>query len=227
MTPHCYFVGGTPLMAACLDLPGADSILSEVVENDCYHLSDLHRSGYRIDVAVDVGAHMGFFGLMIHHFWPEARVIGFEPDPDLLTCAQANYRGDPSDLFNAAIRYDGRHTLYVRPDWTGGTMIYDPAVNHCDDIPKTYLPREIRTFRLEDVVRHETIDLLKLDCEGSEYDILRSMASERAARIRRIVGEFHDGYAQIEAIIKDRFSHLQPRLLTEPADAAQGIFEAA
>jgi hypothetical protein len=35
-------------------------------------------------------------------------------------------------------------------------------------------------------------DLLKLDCEGSEYEILHGCSPETLSRVKRIVGEYHE-----------------------------------
>ena len=39
----------------------------------------------------------------------------------------------------------------------------------------------------------ETCDLLKIDCEGSEYQILPAVSKETFARIKNIAMEFHEG----------------------------------
>jgi hypothetical protein len=37
-----------------------------------------------------------------------------------------------------------------------------------------------------------TVNFLKIDCEGSEYEILRSLDAANWARIQRVVIEYHD-----------------------------------
>jgi hypothetical protein len=37
-----------------------------------------------------------------------------------------------------------------------------------------------------------TVNLLKIDCEGSEYEVLRSLDAANWARIERVVIEYHD-----------------------------------
>ncbi len=39
----------------------------------------------------------------------------------------------------------------------------------------------------------ERCDLLKIDCEGSEYEILQGCTPDALSRVRRIVGEYHEG----------------------------------
>jgi hypothetical protein len=48
---------------------------------------------------------------------------------------------------------------------------------------------------LESFVKNkiQKCDLLKIDCEGLEYEILESLESELYAKIQRIVLEYHNG----------------------------------
>ena len=53
----------------------------------------------------------------------------------------------------------------------------------------------VHTISVDDFVRQEgiaCIHLLKMDCEGSEYDILAGMSDATFAKIRRIIVEYHD-----------------------------------
>jgi hypothetical protein len=49
----------------------------------------------------------------------------------------------------------------------------------------------------------ESVDLLKIDCEGGEYAILESTGADVLSRIRNIVFEYHDiegGWAKLESV---------------------------
>jgi hypothetical protein len=52
----------------------------------------------------------------------------------------------------------------------------------------------VLTISLEDIIKKEDlprIDFLKLDCEGAEHDILRSISFETADKIMGIAMEVH------------------------------------
>jgi FkbM family methyltransferase len=54
----------------------------------------------------------------------------------------------------------------------------------------------VHTISVDDIVKREGIScvhLLKMDCEGSEYDILAGMSNATFSKIRRIIVEYHDG----------------------------------
>jgi FkbM family methyltransferase len=207
-------------------LPGVDGIIDEVMRRDVYGLVELQKSGYQIELAVDVGSFMGFFGVMVRSLWPKAFVICFEPNRDLIPCIRANGN---LNVYNAAIRYDGRGDYYVSPKQSQSGAIYDSSVTFSEDIIPNYEHRRVATSRLEDLILPDVnIDLLKLDCEGSEFDILSGMTPGLRWRIRRIVGEYHHiaGYRFIEQIINMRFKHLKPRLINIDPLATIANFEA-
>ena len=62
--------------------------------------------------------------------------------------------------------------------------------------------REIAAWTLAEISGGRFIDLLKLDCEGSEYDILEHAD---ISRIGFIVGEYHDA-ERWRAFVRDRFA---------------------
>jgi hypothetical protein len=65
----------------------------------------------------------------------------------------------------------------------------------CGHVLDTGRGQSVRAEPLDDVIRAiarggRRIDLLKIDCEGSEYPIL--LTSRRLHRVDRIIGEFHN-----------------------------------
>lgn len=201
-TKH-YKINGCDIDVSYLPLDGVEDILSEVFEKDVYRIAELHRSGARLYFVADVGCHMGFFGKLLKCYWPDVVVDGFEPQSELCEVAKAN----GTMARNFAVRYDGRNDFFVSPK-TGGSVIFDGTVNFSEKIPHDYQHRKVLTVPLEVITW--AIDLLKLDCEGSEFDILCGMTPEMRARIKSIRGEYHHlaGYRYIEQIIRLRYPHL-------------------
>jgi hypothetical protein len=52
---------------------------------------------------LDVGANVGIFTLWAAHFFPEARIHSYEPNPRLIQFLQSNLRGRPVDIFSAGL----------------------------------------------------------------------------------------------------------------------------
>ena len=56
--------------------------------------------------------------------------------------------------------------------------------------------RIVKSISIRDIIARyglSKIDLLKMDCEGCEYDVFRNIEDETISRIRNIILEFHDG----------------------------------
>lgn len=222
-----YQKDGRRLAVQYLDRDGVQDILREVFVDDCYHIEELAKSGYAVRTVIDIGAHMGFFAALIHHFWPESNVICVEPQSDLHPILNG-----PNKAIAAAVRHDGKSELLVSPK-TGGSMVYDPTVNIFTDIPDWYKAEHVRSLTYLQLLgesgleRNTTIDLLKLDCEGSEFDILTNIPTAQRANIRRIVGEYHHiaGFEYVNRLIEIKYPHLKPYCWGDPHSTIQA-FEA-
>lgn len=211
------------------DCPGVQDILREMFEEDTYRLKELKKSGYDVRLCLDVGAYMGFFGKLVHYHWPQAKVLAFEPNADL--CDYIRINGSDV-IFNNAVRYDGKSEFWVS-EYPSGSVIYDPTVNFSEEITNKYQKRTVIPLRFEDAVvgnfiNGNRIDLLKIDCEGSEFDILCGISPNIRSLIRRIIGEYHhiSGYRFVEQIISLRYPHLTPKLLDSDPLKTIANFEA-
>jgi FkbM family methyltransferase len=174
------------------------TIVRDVFHNDCYRTALLGAEHF--NVVVDVGAHIGTFAALWHAKNPRAEIVCVEACPENIGALKKNV-GDFARVVHAACSYaeEPLGLLNAFPPGrgsTGGSMVVplpdlevapgQPGYHYWHDrrpLPKT---------TLEDVLAllgEDHIDLLKLDCEASEYDILENTPSRR--RIRFIVGEYH------------------------------------
>jgi FkbM family methyltransferase len=154
------------------------------------------------DVVVDVGANHGFFTCLAAS--QGATVHAFEPDPSLAelltdnvdrngltgsvvcrTAAVGATNGDV-ELFLSDRLGGGTNTLIPAFAPAGGARITVPCVRLEDALPAAAVPR---------------IRLCKLDCEGAEMDIFRSLGPEFRARTDGFVMEFHPGAYDLGAMI--------------------------
>jgi len=143
-------------------------------------------------VVVDIGANLGLFSLYAA-FNGAAKVYAFEPNREAYDCMLKNLETN---------RLQGRIVPYQR----AVTSRSDEVVA----IPKAASPQNriahgsaaddehelVSTISLDDIVRSNDIsriDLLKMDCEGSEYDILAGTSAATFAKTGRVIIEYHDG----------------------------------
>lgn len=145
-------------------------------------------------IVIDVGANVGYFSLFSLVRYPKAKVFSFEPMPMNFELLK-KYRDENKNLdFNPTNRAmsgeKGHITLqYDASDsFTTSASIFDTSIG--SDTLK------VETVTLEDVINEnqlEKIDLLKLDCEGSEYSILYGASEAVLEKVKALTIETHLG----------------------------------
>lgn len=155
---------------------------------------DYEPPGFEIDrdfTVVDIGAQIGVFTVMAGRKAISGRVLSFEPHPDNFSLLQSNVSANELHqvkTYNRAVAStEGPLKFYVSSFNTGGHSIVASGGSQVELI--------VDAVRLEDILKGENIshiDYLKMDCEGAEVQILRSLASDTLRRISRIVMEIHD-----------------------------------
>lgn len=133
---------------------------------------------------LDLGSHIGVSILYFHARWPQARIVGVEPDPLTFALLEENVRGLAGvHVVNAAVAgKDGRALLYrARDSWSSSLTPQDTD---------GAVPVETCTVpSLTKRVGMSRIDLLKLDVEGAEEQVLDDIA---ALQVSGIVAELHE-----------------------------------
>jgi FkbM family methyltransferase len=153
------------------------------------------EAGWRV---VDVGANIGVFSL-----WAERRgadVTAYEPEPRTFESLVANVAGRRISPRQAALVGEAVPTvrLYLseldstRNTATGMEIESGETLRDFVDVP---------TVTLEDVVG-SGCDLLKLDCEGAEFEALLGAEDETVRRAQRIILEFHRIAGSPELIVE-------------------------
>ncbi len=164
----------------------AKIILREI--RTAYRLDDLpFQPG---DVVLDIGAHVGVVSCYLAKRHPEIRVIAFEPVPEnyqrLLRNLKANGVTNV-EAVNQAVTGDGRR-LPLKGNLatnSGGSSAFVATGPDLCTVESVTLAQIAETFHLE------RVRLLKLDCEGAEHEIVRSLA-DLPLEIDDLVGEFHE-----------------------------------
>jgi FkbM family methyltransferase len=180
------------------------AIVINMIEGNEYDLPDQMRDW----VVVDVGAHIGAFAkacLDRGARW----VFCIEPDPENFRLLVENMIDYDGQVGFCSLPAWGRPILlqmteYDRFDngeintggsqgWLAGPVKYQVPAMSLDQILETVYQAERR------------IDLVKLDCEGAEWSILRMSVLLGMAEM--IVGEFHCNFSGVESFGANELRH--------------------
>jgi FkbM family methyltransferase len=132
--------------------------------------SELIRSLVRPgDICVDAGAHVGYFACLMASCG--ARVLAFEPNPEIFKMAVKNCVGFDVQLAEVALSDVSGEAVFHLPstfnDGWGSLAAADEAA--------TGKVTFVRTDRLENMLPSGRIRLIKMDVEGAEVQALRGL----------------------------------------------------
>lgn len=161
-------------------------IINEIWIGHCYegHSQIVPRNGWTV---VDLGAHKGIYAARVLHLAPEAHVHCYEPDPHNYACLVRNV---PSAHHHqvAVGSTPGTRTLQQVPSNRG---LGSTVEGRLQSRGTPTVPVEVPQVSLAQVMEHVgTVDLLKVDVEGAEYDIVLSSEAAAFARVARVVMEY-------------------------------------
>ena len=151
---------------------------------------------------VDIGANVGYFSLYALYKFPKAKEFSFEPMPFCFHQLQQyakEYRNMSLSVFNYAVgKEDGTIDFYVKDEDQFST---DSSIIP-DSNRKRIGVKTIKWHSLINLIKIKKVDILKLDCEGSEYPILYNLSAEEFSRIDAITIEAHDVHSETENMTK-------------------------
>lgn len=158
----------------------------EVVVDDCYRLSDLapELTGTTA-LVLDIGAHVGAFSCALARAVPGARLTAVEPSAERAAYLRRNVvRND----------LDGRVTTVPAAvaDQSGHRHLTPSGILEATAQPDAG-GEQVDVIAFEELLAASPgpIDLVKMDCEGSEYEIFESASADTLQRIQRLLLEYH------------------------------------
>lgn len=179
----------------------------EGIWNAVYVANDYGLQGKWHGTVIDVGGHIGSFARFAVDKLESRQVISVEPNWSSIKLLEENTRGTVVEPIWAAVASrGGEPVVRVGDDWpnTGGAR-FEIAGNREAEGP-------VRTVTLDELVGMADYwpILIKLDCEGAEFDILSGWTD--TARVGAVIGEWHGDsdalssqrQAQLTKLLKDR-----------------------
>lgn len=162
-------------------------VVKEICLDRCYMHPDFSL-GSRATV-IDIGASFGPFALEIARRFPEARVLAYEPFPGSFSLLKENIALNRIDNIQAhhlaVAAAPGRLGLHLSGN---DPVLFSTATSGSQSI-------EVEATSLDAILAEQGIDrcdLLKIDCEGCEYEVLLGASPETLARVKYVSLEYHD-----------------------------------
>ena len=165
----------------------------EIIDFDAYQIKKINFSSYNNELInfVDIGANIGCTSLYFSTF-KNSKIYSFEPfkkNVDFLNTNIKNNFMNNITVFNKAVSdFDG--FIYFESN----TLSVDGSTNKKYDESKNSLKVDcisIGTF-IDEEFNNKILHVLKIDCEGGEYDILTSLNDKQFNKILNITLEIHD-----------------------------------
>jgi FkbM family methyltransferase len=131
---------------------------------------------------IDGGGNMGMSILYFKRIYPKARIISFEPDPQI------------HSLLTDNLHRNGIHDVQVINAGlaaVSGTASFSPDTQAGGRIAPDATGQRIRVERLSDYLA-EPVDFLKLNIEGMELPVLQEAATAgKLKNVRHLLLEYH------------------------------------
>lgn len=169
----------------------SDSLLINInlLDEDISKREYLFPKEIQPKVILDIGANIGVTSILLDHCYPGAKIFAFEPDKENFNLLEKNVENylnivplnyGLSDITQKVELYDSEDQINF-----GGLSTVKKG-NIRDIISVMNVNQALRELNIN------AVDLIKIDCEGAEYDIFKVFNPEILSQVEWIEGEFHN-----------------------------------
>jgi FkbM family methyltransferase len=175
--PGAITVAGKVISIQSPEENGIRTAFLEILMDDCYGL--LRQSIGDIKTMMDIGGNVGFFSLAARDAFPSAIIHCYEPNPRILLFLTSHAQSADFRVFSEAV---GATSGLV------GLSAHDDSVQVRTEVDATgSIPQVPFRTAIERIGGH--CDLVKLDCEGAEWQILSDVEGWR--NVDHLTMEYH------------------------------------
>jgi len=188
-----------------LSYPEGTACMSDIINlwlDDEYGVRKLQDTPGTI---VDIGGNIGLFSLWVWHHFPQAHLYTFEPNPLLWDHLTANLSPTNAQIHKAGV---SAKSCRARMNHAADSRLASTVSDNSGDVELISLSQILKDVGGK-------IDLLKMDCEGAEWDIFQdkdAFTSISVVRMEYHLDESHslETLEQLSASLGYRIEHLSP-----------------
>ena len=132
---------------------------------------------------IDCGGNVGLSVIWFKQRYPQSKITVFEADPTIAQVLEQNLK---------SVRPDDVEIVKAAAWMAGGTVQFAPDGADGGRVCRSNYLREVPAVRLADLITG-SVDLLKMDIEGAEFDVLADLcATGKIRQVRRLICEVHN-----------------------------------
>ncbi len=161
------------------DEDGVKVAFVDLLLDDCYGCDLLARRREKIDTVLDIGGNVGIFGVAARIAFPGAVIHSYEPNPKIEKYLSYQAKSVNFTYFMEAV---GSENGMVSLDFPGDSVQTRSRKDINGKIPQISFSKAIKR-----IGGH--VDLLKMDCEGAEWEIFEETESWK--RVNNLTMEYH------------------------------------
>lgn len=164
-----------------------NSVFEEIFTDREYNILD-EKIKDAASLIVDIGAHIGCFSVYASILNPKTKILAFEPDENNYKLLKENLQ------LNNAKNVQSKNLAVTSKEEVRIINVSEDSHNHSFyNTENKISERKIQTTTLQKILKNDArVDVVKIDCEGSEFEILRNLSEEDFEKIKTIYIEFHE-----------------------------------
>ena len=173
-------------------------VFKEIFMVDVYNINYLTQILPEAPVVIDIGANAGYFDVLLLSKKNKAKVFAYEPLPHNISMIESvvkqnSWMKQNLSFYQKAVTGIKKENLELYLENTSNNQVVASVFPDFDERNNSKI--SVPCISLTDIIEQNNlfnIDLLKMDCEGSEYDIIYNTDKNFIRQIKIMVAEVHD-----------------------------------